>query len=252
MRMLRSLAMGLLGPSLFFLSLDAARAEPAGGLSVEGVADVDTQRVRSLIEGASERAEARAPEPTPLLLTLEDAIRVALEANLRLQIATIDRDVADALVPAARAKFHPVPGFDVAAGSERLVDGPDDITSPGELVPGTFEENAQSAIPFVRQELPTGGTVTVSAQLLRDSTNDRRNIPADELSTNGDRYLSDTAIVLTQPLLRGGRVYVARREILDSEYNLSIAESQLRAQILQVTAQVKEAYYNAILARRLI
>jgi outer membrane protein TolC len=160
--------------------------------------------------------------------------------------------VAEALVPAARAKFHPIPGFDAAAGSTRLVDGPDDFTEPGGLVPGTYEENSQAAIPFLRQELPTGGTATVSTPLLRKSIHDTRDIPSDERSEDGDRYLGGTALVLRQPLLRGGSVYVARRLVLDSEYNLSIAEAQLRAQILQVTAQVKEAYFNTILAQRLI
>jgi outer membrane protein TolC len=91
----------------------------------------------------------------------------------------------------------------------------------------------------------------VSSQLLRDWTHDTRDDP-DVRETDGDLYLGGTALVLRQPLLRGGSVYVARRLILDSEYNLSIAEAQLRAQILQVTAQVKEAYFNAILAQRLI
>lgn len=249
---------------LLLRALAPASAEPeapAGPLAIGSVSEVDTNEVQALIDRASGTPEAPMPEQAPLVLSLEEAIRVALEANLSLQIAAIDRDVLDALVPAARAKFHPVPGFDVAAGSERLVDAPDDIASPGDIIDGTYEENAQSAAPFVRQELPTGGVITLSTQLLRDSINDGRNFddPAtpenenlDERSTNGDRYLGGTAIVLAQPLMRGGRVYVARREILDSEYNLSIAESQLRAQVLQVTAQVKQAYYNTILAQRLI
>jgi len=235
----------LLLPALAPLS--AEPAAPAGPLEIGSVSEVDTDEVQRLIDRASGTAEAPAPDGTPLVLSLEEAIRIALEANLSLQIAAIDRDVADALVPAARAKFHPVPGFDVATGSERLVDAPDDITEPGDLVPGTFKENAQSAVPFVRQELPTGGIMTLSAQLLRDSFHDH-----DPDTDDGDDYLGGTAIVLTQPLMRGGRIYVARREILDSEYNLSIAEAQLRAQILQVTARVKESYYNTILAQRLI
>src|SRR5262245_10138159 len=236
--------------------LGAAAPQPPppapGTVSVGRISELDTEELRRLIEHAGGTAETAAPDRAPLVLSLEEAIRVALEANLQLQIASIDRDVAEALVPAARAKFHPVPGFDAAAGSERLVDGPDDFTEPGALIPGTYEENAQAVTPFVRQELPTGGTAVVSTALLRDSIDDRRDIPPDERSENGDRYLGGTALVLRQPLLRGGSVYVARREILDSEYNLSIAEADLRAQILQVTAQVKEAYFNTILAQRLI
>jgi outer membrane protein TolC len=255
MWMLRSVLTPVVGSCLLLSLPAAAEAPPAvdsPALLIVGVSEVDTNEVLERIENARSSAEARAPEQTPLLLSLEEALQVALEANLRLQISALDRDIADALVPAARAKFHPVPGFDVEAGSTRLVDGPDDFTSPVGLVPGTREDDEQSATPFVRQELPTGGLMTVSARFLRDSIDDRRNIPADELSESGDRYLGGTAIVLSQPLMRGGRVYVARREILDAEYNLGIAEAQLRAEILRVSAEVKQAYYNAILAKRLI
>lgn len=228
----------------------AEPAPPSDSVSVGSISELDTGEIQRLIDRTSGETEVAAPERTPLVLSLEESIRVALEANLQLQIASIDRDVAEALVPAARAKFHPVPGFDVAAGSERLIDAPEDFLDTGDLEPGTYEEDSQLAAPFVRQELPTGGTATVSTDLIRDSVNDGT-VGADP-TENGDDYRGGAALVLRQPLLRGGSVYVARREIYDSEYNLSIAEADLRAQILGVTAQVKEAYYNTILAQRLI
>ncbi|MEN8158592.1 MAG: TolC family protein [Myxococcota bacterium] len=258
--MLRSVLTPVIG-SCLVLSVPARAEAPAESdppvLSVGSVSEVDTSEVLERIANTRSRAEARGPAPTPLMLGLEDALQVALEANLRLQISALDRDIAEALVPAARARFHPVPGFDVAAGSTRLVDAPDDFFSPGEIVDGTQEEDARSATPFVRQELPTGGTLELSAQLLRRDIDEGNPEPGPppppgEGPFNDDRYRGDTAIVLTQPLMRGGRVYVARREILDAEYDLGIAEAELRAEILRVTAEVKQAYYNTILARRLI
>ena len=254
MWMLRSLAASFVSTCLLFSPPRASYAEPApsgGALSVGSISDLDTAEIRRRIDRANGAAEEAALEPAPLVLSLEEAIRVALEANLQLQITAIDQHVAEALVPAARAKFHPIPGVEAAAGGTRLVDAPDDVTQPGTLIPGTFRKNTEGVIPFVRQELPTGGTATISTQFLRRAIDDTRDDPG-ERSTNGDNFLSGAALVLRQPLLRGGSVWVARREILDSEYNLSIAEAQLRAQILQVTAQVKEAYFNTILAQRLI
>ena len=248
---------------LLLPALAPARGEPAppagslepapgtGSLAIGKVSEVDTDEVQRLIDEAS--AEGAPPGETPLVLSLQEAIGVALEANLSLQMAGIDRDVAAALVPAARGRFDPVLGLDVAAGSARLVDAPDDIAAPGDIVEGTYEENAQAVVPFVNQELPTGGVVTLSTQLLRDSIDDRRNFDdPDDLSEDGDRYLGGTALVVVQPLMRGGRVYVARRDVFDAEFDFSVAEALLRAQIHQVTARVKEAYYNAILAQRLI
>ena len=52
--------------------------------------------------------------------------------------------------------------------------------------------------------------------------------------------------------MRGGRVYVATRPILDASYDLEIQEARLQAEILRVSASTKVAYYNTILAARLI
>jgi outer membrane protein len=108
---------------------------------------------------------------------------------------------------------------------------------------GRDENASQLGQAFVRQQLPTGGTVTVAADLLRESRDD---------FGGDDAFEGGGQIELRQPLMRGGRIYVATRPIHDAEFNLGILESQLRAQILQVIAQTTEAYYNTILAQRLI
>src|SRR5919197_4382794 len=61
-------------------------------------------------------------------------------------------------------------------------------------------------------------------------------------------YGSNYTVSILQPLLRGGRIYVATRPIRDAEYDWRIAAAQLQADILTVTAQAKAAYYNAVLA----
>jgi outer membrane protein TolC len=254
MWMLRFLATPLLG-SCLLLSIPArAEAPPSDSpvYSIGSVSEVDTGEVRRRIEQARGQAEARGTDPATLELSLEEAIQVALQANLRLQIADLDRDIAEALVPAARAKFHPIPGFDVAAGEVRLVDALSGFIDDDDRGGGTLENDSQSFSPFVRQELPTGGVVTITSQLVRDSINSDPDDTSEPAFFDGDTYLSGSSLVLVQPLMRGGRVYVARREILDAEYNLGIADAQLLAEILRVTAEVKQAYYNAILAKRLI
>jgi outer membrane protein TolC len=95
----------------------------------------------------------------------------------------------------------------------------------------------------VRQELPTGAQLTLGYDAVHDSGDD----------FNGDGVIQGGAqIELRQPLLRGGRVYVATAPIRDAEYTLGIAESRLQAQVLQVTAEAKQAYYGTVLSERLI
>jgi outer membrane protein TolC len=247
-------------------ALPAATASEGDALQVGAVSELDTEAIRRVIEQARPSlAPAGLAEQEAWRLGLEEAIRIALESNLRLQIAALDRDAAAHEVPAARAKFDPVPGFDLLATEERLVDAPedpeDDLTDG--IVEGTNESDEQAAALFVRQELPTAGTVTLSTDVFRE-TEHAPGEPCDPgdpgCGPNGflpdptadDLYEGGVSVLLRQPLLRGGGVYVARREIYDAEYNRDVLEAQLQAEILNVTAQTKEAYYNTLLAQRLI
>jgi hypothetical protein len=63
------------------------------------------REIQRLIDRAASTADASTAETSPLVLSLEEAIRVALSQS-QLQIAAIDQNVAEALVPAARAKFR--------------------------------------------------------------------------------------------------------------------------------------------------
>src|SRR5262245_28968852 len=97
------------------LAAEASPREPGAALQIGSVAEVDTQALRRLIDESTQPGVAPEPAEPPLSLALEEAIRTALEANLQLQIAALDVGTTEALVPAARAKFHPTPGVDAIA-----------------------------------------------------------------------------------------------------------------------------------------
>jgi outer membrane protein TolC len=222
----------------------AAEGAPGGaGLEVGSVGELDLKEVRRVIETAAGAAAAPPAAGPARRLTLEEAILTALGHNLQLQITALDRDAASHLVPAARARFHPTPGFNFLATDQRVVDPidfPDDPTEPPVIEEGVERVNNQLGLPFVRQELPTGGLVLLQASLFR------------EVDDGNELYEGGGGLEFRQPLMRGGRIYVATREIQDAEFNLEVLETQLQAQILQVTAGATEAYYNTVLAERLI
>lgn len=223
-----------------------ACAAAAQELRVGSPSEVDTRSLR----GAIERTRALGGPPPPAdaptrVMDLEEAIRISLEHNLRLQIAALDRDIVEREVPARRAFFHPTPGFDFVASDSRIEDPlvlSDDETSLVEES-GTSDASSQASRAFVRQELPTGAQITLGVDLLRDTGDD---------FAGEDAFEGGGEIALRQPLMRGGRIYVATAPIRSAEYALGVFESELRAQILQVTAETKQAYYNTILAGRLI
>jgi outer membrane protein TolC len=228
--------------------VEAAQAQATAAppeLRIGAASAIDTRAIRQLIEDGG-GPQPRDPAPGGRRLDLDEAIDTALQHNLQLQIARLDRDVVEREVPAARAFFHPTPGYTLLATDTAVEEPlviPDQKGEPIVVEEGTDANQSQFALGFLRQELPSGGTLVVGVDVLREHGDD---------FAGEDVWEGGAQIELRQPLMRGGRVYVATRPIKDAEFNLGIFESRLRAQILQVIARTKEAYYNTIVAERLI
>ncbi|MEE8313613.1 MAG: TolC family protein [Myxococcota bacterium] len=221
------------------LLLAAASHGESRGLEVGRISDLDLAAVRRIIDESAGEVEAA---PTELrVLTLEESLKIALEHNLGLQITALEVEAQGYEIPTARAKFHPTLGLAAAVGDTRIE------SNSGEV----DKDERQSGGAFVRQEIPTGGALTLEGGYSRhvsDDAPERPGDPRNKSTTEG----AGARIELRQPLLRGGRIYVARREIMDAEFNLEIRQSQLQAEILEVGAEIKTAYYRTIEAERLI
>ena len=222
----------------------AEGGSPAG-LEVGAISDLDLQAVRRILD---ESDDVGAPEVIDRRsLSLEEAVRVSLENNLGLQVMALRADASEFDVSGARAKFHPVFGIEGRANETKR-----SHSDPGRL--DEFTEN-QEAQAILRQEVPTGGQVSVGVGYAREFKNEfNENLDDPSLSSNLESMseLGGLGIEIRQPLLKGGRIFVARREILDAEYDNAIRRAQLRAEILNVTAETKTAYYKVIQALRQI
>jgi OMF family outer membrane factor len=221
------------------LLVAAAAVGEGRGLEVGRISDLDLGAVRRIIDESSGDAEALPSELR--VLTLEESLKIALEHNLGLQITALEVEAQGYEIPTAKAKFHPALGLAAEAGDSRSE------SKSREVDKAEFQRGGA----FVHQEIPTGGAVALEAGYSRhvsDDAPERPGDPRDKSTTAG----AGVRIELRQPLLRGGRTYVARREIMDAEFNLEIRESQLQAEILEVGAEIKTAYYRTVEAERLI
>jgi outer membrane protein len=214
-------------------------------LRVGSASEIDTEGLRRAIVDTRGGLGSEPRRVRARTLGLEEAIRIALEQNLPLQIAELDRDISEREVPARRAFFHPTPGYNFLA-SDTLIQNSLEVVDPvSGAVLGLADQNASARRnqAFVRQQLPTGALATLSFDMGREKSTD---------PDVGKVYTGGAQITLRQPLMRGGRIYVATAPIQDAEYGVGVFESQLRAQILLVTANTKQAYYNTVLGQRLI
>ncbi len=206
------------------------------GMKVGRIAELDLQQIRGIIEAAQPDDSGVSPSRFSRTLSLEESLRVALEHNLGIQIQSLSRDAVERRVPESEAIFHPTPGFELLATGTKVSD-----TEKG---PGpTDNENTYSGRAFVNQRIPTGANLTLSSDLSRETS--------DATGDDDDTFAGFT-LELTQPLMRGGRVYVATRPIADAEYDLEIEEARLQAEVLRVIADTKTAYYDTIFRARSI
>jgi outer membrane protein TolC len=217
----------------------------ADGIQVGSIAELDLQAVREILDasddvGAPAIRERRA-------LTLEEAVRVSLENNLGLQVVAVGVEGSEFDVRGARSKFYPVLAVEGQASETKRAHSA--ATRPDE-----FTEN-QKAQAMIRQEVPTGGRVSVGVGYGREFKNEYNEKLGDPQASGNLESVSELGglgIEIRQPLLRGGRTYVARRMILDAEYDNAIRRAELLGQILNVTAETKTAYYRVIQALRQI
>jgi hypothetical protein len=187
------------------------------GVEVGSPAEVDLEQVRRVIQ-ASQETSPSFRSPSMRYISLDDAVITALQHNLSLQIARIDVKAAEHEVPATRARFHPVPGLLFEATDEHNVDRFSSSTDPLDRRRGTKSVDTQFGQAFVRQALPTGGEVVIASDLFREAE--------DRFS---DAYEGGSQLELRQPLMRGGRIYVATQEISDAEFDLGVLEAELQS-----------------------
>jgi len=177
-------------------------------LEVGAVSEIDLEAMSRLLGSAGELL----PPTDPHKISLDDALQIALEKNLRIQLATLDVEVVEPEVDATKAKFHPLAGADGLI-AERETDN----------LAALDTARTEEGRVFISQEVPTGGNITLSGRWVDDT---------EEGSPRSTGSLA--AVEVRQPLMRGGRVYVARRFIYDAEYDLEIQEARLGAEILDV------------------
>jgi outer membrane protein TolC len=210
----------------------AAPAFAEAPLEVGKVSDLDLDVFRQTVDEI--QPDVPSGPSDRRTLSLEEAIVIALENNLRLQVAQLDAAAVETTVPEARARFDPLLGATGLATETKE----DLATGPNEL------DNRYSGTASVQQNIPTGALLTATGDYLRRKNGPVGNAPVDEIA--------GFTVEVTQPLLRGGRIYVARRFITDAEYEVDFQRAALAAEILRVTANTKAFYYDAIRTTRLV
>lgn len=231
---------------------DTGRRE---GIEVGSISTLDLDAVRRIIDASD---DAGAPSATvKRALGLEESVKTALEYNLDIQIIDTGVQAGELEIDKQKSRFHPT-GI-VEGGATGTKFGVDNLEGILLVAPQNYRlpqfSDSQKVGAFVNQEVGTGGDVTVGlgySRTFRDEFLESVTPGGASGNVQTTQEIAGFSISLRQPLLKGGRIYVARREILNAEYDDQMNRADLRAQMLKVTAETKTAYYQVVRALRQI
>jgi outer membrane protein TolC len=190
------------------------------------------------LSGAAVSAAAQTVAATPAImqLTVDDAVRLALEHNPDLKADRLDPQISDTRVATAAGAFRPA----LATGVNRN----NQLQPPyGFLVPAPTRTDAITSNAGINQRLPWFGTsYSVGWNAVHTESNSF-------LNAYNPLLQSGLSLGVSQPLVRDLSIDAARTQLATSRVNRDIADTRLRESIVHTTAATKSAYWNLVSAR---
>jgi outer membrane protein TolC len=207
--------------TLFAFGATAVRAQTDTGTAGAGQAGVKLP------------AQPQAPVRR---LTIDEAVVMALEQNVNLQVDRIDPQVQDLSISVARSSWTPTFFSNVTTRSQ---------TNPTTDIFGgnaSITNDNLTSQAGVQQQLPWGGgNYTVfwnSGRLTTDNI----------YSTFNPQLSSTMGFNFNQPFLRNYKMDGTRQQVLISKKNREISDVQLAQSVAATTRNVKNAYWDLVYA----
>ena len=206
----------------------------AVGLAVSASAQPGAPE-RAQREGGT-AAQTAAQTPATLRLTVDEAVKMALDHNVDLAADRLDPQISDARVAAAAGAYRPTISTGVNASNQ--------LQPPSNfLTPIPTQTDVVSSSAGLSQRLPWFGT---SYSLSWTTTHTGSN---SVLTSYNPLLQSGLAINVSQPLIRDLFIDAGRQQLAASRTNRDIAGTRLRESLVHTTANVKAAYWNLVSAR---
>src|SRR2546428_789598 len=222
----------------------------------------------ALVPTATVQAQRRE-----MSLTLREATAFALQGNLSIQIAGLNPPIRDAQVTESQGIFDLITRGSLRASDSRVMDTTttfldrvDKSPIPGQAPQGRIgqDDSQEHRLALgLSQLVPAGGTFDLELSETHLSTTRRTTGSELKAAQQGralafpypfrprnDYYTSEAIIRGTQPLLRNFGSEVTKNQILIAQNNLTISKEDFRRQIIAITSQVQQAYWDLVFRRQ--
>lgn len=236
---------------------------PAGGIPmspqsqpVPNQGDVPTQQEPAQQEPAAPNfppVEVKPLPPMPnmtrlgvtsdntVTLTLNDAVKRALENNNDIEMARDDVRFAETQLKALEGIFDPLLGFSPTY-DKRI--SPQTSRFSGSTSAGTISSTLYSFSPTISKQFSTGGgnyeLSFVNSKQITNST----------ASVFNPVFSGNLGLTFTQPLLRNRVIDNNRRQIRIQKKRLEQSDADFRLRTIDVISRVQQAYWELVFALR--
>ena len=198
---------------------------------------------------AGQAVAGQAPAPLPvqtgestgprISLTLEDAVKRALESNLDIAVQRIGQQVFDVNIASIRSVYSPTVSSLISNQSQKNAST---STISGGQTGATINNSNFVFNGGLVQEVPWGGG-SFSAAL-----DNRRSETSNLTATINPQYTPVWSAQYNQPLLRDFRIDATRQSILVTRINQDISDIQLQQTTMNTVANVRNAYWDYVFA----
>ena len=176
-----------------------------------------------------------ATQPPRLALTVEDAVKMALDHNVDLKADRLDPEISDTRVSAAAGVF--APSFTTGVQRNNQLQPPTSF-----LIPTATRTDAVTSSAGFSQRLSRFGTsYSVAWSAVHTDSNSI-------LNSYNPLLQSGLSLNMSQPLLRDLSIDSSRQQLITSRINRDIADTRLSESVVQTTANVKSTYWNLVAA----
>jgi outer membrane protein len=185
--------------------------------------------------GQAPAVAAPAVQGTPL--SIEEAVRMALENNLGIQAEKLNPQIQALGIARAQAAYAPTLFSNLQRRSSTAPPTDFNLSGEGQAISTNTNFNTSGG---VQQNLKWfGGNYAVSFDGSRAVTNNINSVFNPQLGSGLNAQFN-------QPLLRNFKIDGLRQQLMTSQNNATIADIQLQQRITQTGRNVRAAYYQLI------
>ena len=177
-----------------------------------------------------------------LPLSMNDAIKRALENNNDIEVARDDVRFAETQLRALEGVFDPI--FAITPTYDKRISPQQSQLSGGSGTSGTLSTTTYSLSPSVQKQFGRGGG-SYFLQFANSHTN-----TSNTFSLLNPFYSSNLSLQFNQPLLRNRSIDNNRRQIRIQRKRLDQSDADFRQRTIDVINRVQQAYWELVFALR--